>query len=79
MECHFITYLVSRNCHFPRTLALLWNIPCLFLNILCLKQSSQASRSYLLICYRRRRLTCKDCHVLSPVLDITLHDAFLKY
>ena len=31
MECHFITYLVPRNCHFSQTLVLLWNIP-----ILCL-------------------------------------------
>ena len=37
MECHFITYLVSRNRHrhFSRTSALLWNIPCSFLHILC--------------------------------------------
>ena len=39
MECHFITYLVSHNHHFSRTLVLLWNyIPCSCLNILCLKQ-----------------------------------------
>ena len=36
MECHFITYPVSRNRHFSQTLALLWNIPCSFLNMLCL-------------------------------------------
>ena len=27
MECHFITYLLSRNCYFSRMLALLWNAP----------------------------------------------------
>ena len=43
IECHFITYLVSHNHQFLQTLALLWNIRCLCLNILCLKQSGQAT------------------------------------
>ena len=42
MECHFITYLVSRKRHFSQTLALLWASYSL-LACLCLKQSSQAT------------------------------------
>ena len=42
MECHFITYLRSHNRHFSRILAFI-GFPCPFLNILCLKQSGQAT------------------------------------